>query len=319
MSSQFLSRIQDAAVRLNLDCCFIDKKNGRLLRLTQGSKSSLFGAAPIKLWPFNNALSMSIVEDKELTYRILQDVGIGVPQTRIGFKDISAYTHLDNPPIAISEILGAFDFSYPVVVKPNLGKAAAGLSIIHEQTTLQEAAELAGTISNGILVQEYIDGKDYRIYALHGEPILLLERTTTTLYGDGQSTVEELVLLRHEAGNYSNSFELSLKSFLKQHKEKIYPSGCPIPVYPVSNLTQGGKAIEIISEVKDHWKKLCVTLFQVLKLEFMAIDCRISDQAPGEIKVIEVNSNPGIEMLYEAAPGQADSVLDRLVLTALEH
>ncbi len=315
--SKFLFHVKESAKRLGIDVSYVDKQNGRLVVLSKNGRSCFFGGTPIKLWPFNSALSMSVTNDKELTYRILNDSNIKVPKTYIGFADISRYLHLENPPEEIYKIIENINFTYPIVVKPNNGKAAEGISIIHEKSSLKLAADIASSFDNAVLIQDYIHGKDYRAYALRGEPILLIERSTSNFLGDGKLTVSKLFEKNKSFLNKSNAFNLSLKSFLLCHNDVIYSKGCPVPIYPVSNLTQGGKVLKIVQNISDAWKNLCTSITEILNLDFAAIDCRVSERDPNNITVIEVNSNPGIEMVYDTSVEKANSMLDSLILEAI--
>lgn len=62
----------------------------------------------------------------------------------------------------------------PVFVKPNAGGSSFGVTKVKEKTQLQEALELAMTESDDILVEEFIDGKEFTcgLVKIDGEKII---------------------------------------------------------------------------------------------------------------------------------------------------
>jgi D-alanine-D-alanine ligase len=62
----------------------------------------------------------------------------------------------------------------PVFVKPNAGGSSFGVTKVKEKTQLQEALELAMTESDDILVEEFIDGKEFTcgLVKISGEKII---------------------------------------------------------------------------------------------------------------------------------------------------
>jgi D-alanine-D-alanine ligase len=62
----------------------------------------------------------------------------------------------------------------PVFVKPNAGGSSFGVTKVKEKAQLQEALELAMTESNDILVEEFIDGKEFTcgLVKIDGEKIV---------------------------------------------------------------------------------------------------------------------------------------------------
>ena len=315
--SSFLSHVKLACHRLQLEFDYIDI-NGRLALVQKNSNSSFFGASPIKLWPFNSAISMSITNDKDLTCRILEKENLYVPKTLTGCYDVSRYSHLSNPPVTIYDLIDKIELNFPIVVKPNDSKAGEGISIIHEQSSINEAIKLASLISNVILIQEYISGRDYRVYSYKGAPLLLIERSTTTFFGDGKTTVSELIKSKQKNQTFSQkTFQISFNSFLKKIGNIIFDKGRPIEVFPISNFAQGAKALNIIEEFPQEWGELCHSIHKVMKLDFFAVDCRIKNSANTDIYVIEVNSNPGIEMIYDVSTEKGDKMLDFLITEAL--
>lgn len=319
--SLFLSRVKACAERLGADLQYVDKQNGRLVSLTREGRTCLIGAAPVKLWPFNSSLSMSVTNDKELVLRILAGVGLSVPSTRIAFTDMARYDHLKNPPPSADEVVRALSLEAPLVVKPNDGKGGEGLSIVHEQEGVTAALAYAKRFCHAVLFQEYIPGEDIRVYALDGLPTLMLTRAVPKLRGDGRLSVRDLLdrsETRREGTTASDGYRISVESLLTRHGDRVPAAGEEIAPFPVANLSQGGKPDTVAAEVSPVWDAICETIARVLRLRFFAVDARL--RSAGEDPVIlEVNSNPGIEMVFEASEAVGEKFLDSLVSRAIHE
>lgn len=71
--------------------------------------------------------------------------------------------------------VGAKEFGVPCVVKPNGEGSAIGVSIVREASSLREAVAKAG--ATHVLVEEYIDGREFTVAVLGDETLPLVEIT----------------------------------------------------------------------------------------------------------------------------------------------
>ncbi len=313
-TSGFLKCIRDAAGRLGLTVEVVDKANGRVIRVCSASGgAAFFGATPVQLWPLNNALSVSVARDKELTLRLLKEAGICVPDTVIAFQDAERYAHLDPPPACTSTFVESPPLEFPVVVKPNDSLAGNGLSFVYEPTSLAAALRCAASHSNGVLVQELLCGKDVRIYGYRGRGILRIERGTRSVPADGCNTTAALLA---DFPAETEQARLSLGSFIAQYGNQVFPAGQRISPYPAANYCVTGRVGEMSRELSDEERAICRTVYTSLDLVFCAIDCLVDKD--GSVRVLEVNGNPGIEMLYSDSENEAAvEVIDFLVKEAI--
>ena len=98
---------------------------------------------------------------------------------------------------SIQEICGRRGFSYPVILKPDVGQRGAGVKLIRNET--QILAYLKKT-NAPILVQRYVEGPReigvfyYRFpHESCGHIFAITEKIFPTIEGDGHSTVAELI------------------------------------------------------------------------------------------------------------------------------
>jgi len=95
------------------------------------------------------------------------------------------------------EFMGRNGLDFPVVLKPDAGQRGSGVSIVRSFEHLQEY--LTHT-SFPVILQEYIPGKEYGVFYYRypgegrGRVFSVTEKRMPILFGDGKSTLEELIL-----------------------------------------------------------------------------------------------------------------------------
>src|ERR1700756_2624734 len=86
---------------------------------------------------------------------------------------------------------------FPVVLKPDAGQRGSGVSVIRSPGELREYLTLA---AYPVILQEYVPGEEYGVFYYRypdderGRILSVTEKRMPTLVGDGQRTVEELIL-----------------------------------------------------------------------------------------------------------------------------
>jgi glutathione synthase/RimK-type ligase-like ATP-grasp enzyme len=311
--SGFLDAIRACAQRLNIQIKTVDKKNGRLIELTSLERSALFGADPHPMWQFNNSLSASIAADKELTLRLLKEESINIPQTEIAFYDINNYSHLEIPLPHVSQFINSPPFECPFVIKPNDAYSGRGIVFVYSFDVIEEAVECASHYSNALIFQELLKGDNCKIYSYQGKGILKIALKRVSLKGDGRNTVYDIL---RDYPPKSIEARLSLKSYFSRYGVHIFPLGYEIAPYPLSNYSETHNSGEMTTELTEQESLICQKVYTKLHLDFCTIDYMVDDR--GDIKVLEVNSNPGIKMLYMAENNDlACKTIDFLVTKAL--
>ena len=99
----------------------------------------------------------------------------------------------------VDHFLSSHQFDYPVVLKPNTGERGRGVAIVR---TKQQANLYMDSAPDDIkiIAQEYIDGPEFGVFyyrrpdTQNGEILAVTEKKTLTLTGDGENTLEHLIL-----------------------------------------------------------------------------------------------------------------------------
>jgi membrane protein DedA with SNARE-associated domain len=111
---------------------------------------------------------------------------------------------------ALNAFMQAHQLSYPIVLKPDVGERGQGVAIIRSE----EAALSYLTACRGLVIaQRHIGGLEFGIFytrqpgAARGEIISLAQKHPFSLRGDGQHTLEELILTHPRALAMAGYFE----------------------------------------------------------------------------------------------------------------
>ncbi|HEU5090614.1 MAG TPA: acetate--CoA ligase family protein, partial [Roseiflexaceae bacterium] len=126
-------------------------------------------------------IAVETASDKELTIRLLGDVGIPTPRHRL--------VHSADEAAAAAERLG-----FPLVVKPLDVSHGRGVSL--NLTSVEEvckAFEVANEYTSSVLVETFLEGKDYRVLVINNEVVAVAERVPAHVIGDGEHSIGELI------------------------------------------------------------------------------------------------------------------------------
>jgi membrane protein DedA with SNARE-associated domain len=112
--------------------------------------------------------------------------------------------------VMLNAYMQAHQLSYPIVLKPDVGERGQGVAIIRGE----EAALSYLTACGGIVIaQRHIGGLEFGVFyvrrpgALRGEIISIAQKHPFSLRGDGQHTLEELILAHPRALAMAGYFE----------------------------------------------------------------------------------------------------------------
>jgi D-alanine-D-alanine ligase-like ATP-grasp enzyme len=132
----------------------------------------------------DDPVTLAVLHDKPITHRILRDVGVPVPRHCV-FTTRSV--------AKAAEFLRALGGD--CVVKPAAGTGGGRGVTTGIRTTWQlaRAAAAAAVYSDELLIEEQVEGENYRLLYLEGELVDAFVRRRPAVVGDGRSTVAKLV------------------------------------------------------------------------------------------------------------------------------
>ena len=265
-------------------------------------------------------IAVEIASDKELTNRILHDLGLPVPRQELVYDAEEA--------VAAAEKLG-----YPVVVKPLDGNHGRGVSInlaTAEQvaTAYAKAEESSGTV----IVETFQTGSDYRILVVNGKVLAVAERVPGHVAGDGARTIQELIDEVNTDPRRGVGHEKVLTRLEVDHQalrlleeagltlESVPAAGQVIALRSTGNLSTGGTSIDRTDAIHYDNRLMAERAVRALGLDVGGVDYISPDVAKSYKEVggaiVEINAAPGFRMHTSPTEGTprdvAGPVLDML-------
>ncbi len=304
--------LRDAAVRRGISVSRIGQ--GSLLQLGTGKYQKRVQAT---LTSDTSCIAADIVGDKSLTKEVLRAAGIPVPRGKmVG---------------SIEEALEAWrQMGFPVVVKPCDGNQGKGVSLnLSSEDDLAQAFTIASRYSNQILIEEYIQGKHYRLLVVGGRLIAASERIPAHVVGDGSSTVHQLIEQTNSDPLRGHDHEKPLTRVVVDDvvrtvlcRQGFTLSSVPLQGTTVwlrenANLSTGGTAIDVTDRVHPQVADIMVRAVSLVGLDVAGVDLVTSDiSRPFEENcgaIIEINAAPGIRMHHYPIEGQSRDVAAAIV------
>ncbi len=316
LSTQIL--INEARKR-NYNVDILDEKSN-FIRIKSGDKVEYIKQATKT--SLDNYATVLIMENKYITNMILSDNNIRVPRgVRIG----SEYD--------LEKLYKEYG-AKKVVVKPINTNFGLGITILDKFTIEQfgTAIEFALEYDSSILIEEFIEGKEYRFFVIGNEVEGVLHRVPANVTGDGKSTIRELV-------NEKNNDDLRGENYIKPLQkiklgkieeeyvrnqgydfETVLQEGKTIYLRENSNISTGGDSIDFTDDIHETYKKIALEAAKVVNAKITGIDIMISNikEPANEFNhgVIEMNFNPAIHIHHYPYIGKgrnlAGKVLDLL-------
>lgn len=288
--------------------------NGSIIQLGYGKyQKKMEGTLP----DTTSCISVDIACDKAITKELLDQSGIPVP------KGVLCYTL--NEALEVSRYI-----EFPLVVKPLNGNQGKGVSMkIQSEDELINAFEIASRISQGVLVEEYVRGNDYRILVVGNQVAAAAHRIPAYVIGDGKHSIEQLVEIRNRQENRGDGHEKSLTkividdisiNLLKKNgftPESIPKKGLRVYLKYNGNLSTGGEAIDCTDKVHPFNQELAIRAARIIGLDIAGVDITCPNISKplerGKGAIIEVNASPGIRMHLNPSKGKGRSVGNTIV------
>lgn len=249
-------------------------------------------------------VSTLIMENKTVTKRILQQHGFRVPKGE-EFNDIE-------------QALCSYDIfsTKPFVVKPKTTNYGLGISIFKNGANyedFQKAITLAFKEDTSILIEEFLNGTEYRFFVLNDRVYAVLLRIPANVKGDGKHTIEELVIQKNRDSLRGRDHRTPLESIQLGELENLMLKGQGYRMDSIpkndeiiylrenSNISTGGDSIDVTDQIPDDYKKIAVDAVSALGAKISGIDLIIENtEVPAANKnaygIIEANFNPSMYM-----------------------
>ncbi len=204
---------------------------------------------------------------------------------------------------------------FPVIAKPNSGSQGKGVYLARNEKELRGALLSIFTLDKVALVQEVVQGDDYRIVVLDDRVISAYRRIPLNVVGDGTSTI--LQLLKRKQREFvaaSRDTRLNPDDPRIQNKLRarnlslgsVLPRGEKVFLLDNANLSSGGDAVDVTNILHPGYRKVAVSLTRDMGLRLCGVDLMTEGditKPPEYYRIIEINSAPGLD--HYAQKGRA--------------
>ncbi len=282
---------------------------GSLVQLGWGSKQRKILAAATS---YTSAIAEDIVQDKDLTRILLNQVGLPVPAGR---------------PVKSAEDawVAAQEIGVPVVVKPLDGNQGKGVALnLSTREQVMAAYVYALESRSSILVEQFAAGEDYRMLVIGKRLVAASRRKPAHVIGNGVHTVNELIAEVNRdpkrASDHAavlskiriDSVAVAVLAEQGESPDSIPESGKEVLIRRNANLSTGGTAVDVTDDVHPSIAQACVEAAQVVGLDLCGLDLVAEDISKPLSKrngvIIELNARPGLRMHLYPSEGKARPV-----------
>lgn len=287
---------------------------GELVRLGYGRHQKLLSAT---LYEGTSSIAVDIACDKQLTKTLLDEVLIPVPFGKA----------CQNPEDALQTVK---ELGYPVVLKPKNGNKGKHVYInIRCEDELKWAFSQAKGFEGEVIVEKYIQGRDYRLLVVNGKFIAAAERIPAQVKGDGIHTIKQLIDIENTNELRGEDHEKPLTRIYidDSMKNSIAKQGFTLESIPSrnntvllrenANLSSGGMAVDCTDIVHPKNREVAELAAETIGLDIAGIDMVIPDIAmpmeKGYGAIVEVNAAPGIRMHLNPAKGVRRDVVSPVI------
>jgi len=280
-----------------------------LIQLGHGCNQKTFRATVAST---TNSLAVEQVSDKDGTKRILGENHIPVPKGMVITKKTSIKDCLDT-------------LNFPLVVKPLDGNHGRGITTyITNQQQLEQAFDYAKKYSEEVIVEQHINGSDYRFLLVNFKLVAVAKRLPARVVGDGRSSIRTLVEQVNKDPRRGQGHEkeltairlddptLSRLATLGYTAEDVLPAKQVLDLKDTANISTGGTAEDVTDLVHPDNVFLAERVARLMDLDICGIDIMTPDVAQPIAAtrgaVLEVNAGPGLRMHLAPTIGRGKNV-----------
>lgn len=232
----------------------------------------------------NSKESVEKSKNKFMTKEILLENGLSVAKGFLARQWEEVLQEIDSKQV-----------DFPLVAKPNnSSKGAMVFANIVDLKDLKTAFERIKKEYDEVLLEEYVEGSDYRFFVLDGKVLAVAKRTLPFVNGDGKTRIRDLipkkVLLDWEVERNLKDQDLDLDS--------VPEEGIEIVLRGNSNMSTGGMVENVTGKINTRFSDIAESVAKILDLRLVGVDMIIKDASNSNSSycVLETNAAPGFKI-----------------------
>ena len=276
---------------------YIQLKNTSIIQLGYGENQRRIWATTTNL---TSHAGVEVAGNKNRTKAMLHDGGVPVPRGTTVYSEAGLRDAID-------------ELGFPIVTKPLDGNHGKGATIrIMNWKDAAEGLKAAQEYSRAVIVEQFIEGFDFRLLVVNGKLIAAAKRTPAAVVGDGKSSIQQLINKVNEDPRRGIGLEKVLTSIKadkhtlgilkarQQTLKSVLPAGETLYLKSTANISTGGTATDVTDQMHPYNVLLAERVAGIVGLDICGIDLMATDIAvplhESRGAVIEVNAAPGFRM-----------------------
>lgn len=313
------------ALKYGVDFKILDREENFIELKFRGKKEYVKQATKTSK---DNYITALIMENKLVSKKILEEADIKVPSG--GYY------------VSIEEALEDFKKykNKQLVIKPKTTNFGIGISIFKNPPTkeeYEEALEIAFKEDTSILIEEFIEGKEYRFLIIDDEVIGILHRVPANVIGDGINNIRALIDKKNKDPLRGKGYKTPLEKIRISKIEEMFlkNNGLDFSYIPKkdeiiylrenSNISTGGDSIDFTDDIDISYKEIAIESAKAVNAKIVGVDMmiqNITEKATNEnYGIIEINFNPAIHIHcfpYKGKNRKAGEKLIKLLFPEIE-
>ena len=247
-----------------------------------------------------NSESYKISKNKSLTYYIWRKNGIPLPNS-------TYFKNTDEARESIDKI------KFPVIAKENSGSRS--INIFPNIKNKEELLNILPNFAKGLVVQEMIFGKEYRILVFGNKILGCLNMVPPCTMGNGKNSIEELIIRKNTKSEKKiiiNDKVLSALDKAAYSLAFVPPKDTMVYLQNNSCLAEGGTSVDCTDTIHESIKNLATKAAKLINLKLAGIDLICEDisldAAKQKVYFLEANSRPSIDIHHFPSFGKKRNV-----------
>lgn len=270
----------------------------------------------------NSVGAYMLARDKMYTKFFLKKAGLVVPSGKAFFSKEKCKA-IHSKDTVEQAFIYARKIGLPVIVKPNSQSLGLGVAKVYTKKEFDTASNFIFLHDDTMLVEEFIQGRDYRVVVLGGEVVCAYERIPFSIIGDGKKNVQALLIDAQKIFEKSNRrVKLDMEDFRMQmnllrkktNRSTILNKGERLTLLDNANLSSGGSSVDVSDGIHEDFKKIAITASREMNLVFCGVDMMVGDSITqartnkNPYKILEVNATPGLDNYFSMGKRQQETV-----------
>lgn len=249
---------------------------------------------------------------KDLTYTLLKRQSLPTPTTVFFFRKNFKPADIKNK---------LLDMQFPIIIKDSAGSNSQG--IFPYIKNLKEAQSIINKeILNfrSLIAQEMIFGKEYRILILDDKVIGALEMIPPRVFGDGKSTIAQLIAEKQKHTHRKTPIDPALKIILQEQGfslDSVLAANEIVSIKKSSSLAEGGETRDVTELVNKKIVAICAQASDAIGDYLAGIDIICEDISKNPTTqtfgILEINGKPDIYIHYNPTFGKSRNVIKDII------